>query len=90
MKNLNFIIILSLFGITFSCMNVVLKNVKTNTVKVAKLDVLFDLGDTVIFENTKHEIIRKKLRNGDVVKKEPLVRQGHKETPISSSTTKKP
>jgi len=90
MKILNFIIILSLFGLTFSCMNVVLKSVKTNTVKVAKLDQLFELGDTIMFENTKHEIIRKKLRNGDIVKKEPLIRQGRKESIIPAPSNRKP
>lgn len=59
---------------TFGCKNVVLKNIKTNTVQVAKLDVLFELGDTILFNNVKHEIIRKKLSNGNIVKKEPIVR----------------
>jgi hypothetical protein len=54
--------------------NVVLKSVKTNTVRVTKMDLLFELGDTIMFENGKYEIIRKRLRNGDVVKKEPIVR----------------
>jgi hypothetical protein len=56
------------------CKNVVLKNIKTNTVQVAKLDVLFELGDTILYNNVKHEIIRKRLSNGNIVKKEPIVR----------------
>jgi hypothetical protein len=74
MKILNLLAIFCLFIVSFGCMNVVLKNTKTNTVQVAKLDQLFELGDTILFNNVKHEIIRKKLRNGNIVKKEPLIR----------------
>ncbi len=63
-----------IFMLISGCKNVVLKNIKTNTVQVAKLDVLFELGDTILYNNVKHEIIRKRLSNGNIVKKEPIVR----------------
>jgi hypothetical protein len=76
MKNLNLLSIFCLFIVSFGCvnMNVVLKNTKNNTVQVAKLDHLFELGDTILFNNLKHEIIRKKLKNGNIVKREPLIK----------------
>lgn len=67
-----------------NCKNVVLKNTKTNTVRVAKLEQLFELGDTIMFENAKYEIIRKKLRNGDIVKKEPIIRPSKTSVPAPS------
>lgn len=74
MKIFEYLSILFIFSISFGCMNVVLKNTKTNTMQVAKLDQLFELGDTILINNVRHEIIRKKLRNGNIVKKEPIVR----------------
>ena len=74
MKILNLLSIFCLFILSFGCMNVVLKNTKNNTVQVAKLDRLFELGDTIMYNNIRHEIIRKKLRNGNIVKKEPIIR----------------
>jgi hypothetical protein len=56
MRILNFLSLVLLFFI--GCKNVVLKNIKTNTVQVAKLDHLFELGDTILYNNQKHEIIR--------------------------------
>ena len=72
MRILNFLSLVLLFFI--GCKNVVLKNIKTNTVQVAKLDHLFELGDTILYNNQKHEIIRKRLSNGNIVKKEPIIR----------------
>jgi hypothetical protein len=83
MKLSNFILI-CLLVMLFGCMNVVLKNTKNNTVQVAKLDQLFELGDTILFNNIKHEIIRKKLRNGNIVKKEPIVRPKQNQIPPPS------
>ena len=91
MKLLNFCLIVSISMISFRCTNVVLKNTKTNVVQVAKLDHLFELGDTILFNNAKHEIIRKKLRNGDIVKKEPLIRPTvHREQTQIPPPSKKP
>jgi hypothetical protein len=84
MKILNLLSIFCLFIVSFGCMNVVLKNTKNNTVQVAKLDHLFELGDTIMYNNIRHEIIRKKLRNGNIVKKEPIIRTKQNQIPAPS------
>lgn len=87
MKTRN-IIAIGMILFAFGCKNVVLKNIKNNTVIVTKLDVLFDLGDTIMYNNVKHEIIRKKLSNGNIVKKEPIVKTIRKESPIPPPSRK--
>lgn len=83
-KNLLFLILL-IVSIS-SCTNVVLKNTRTNTVHVAKLNDLYELGDTVFHDDVKLEIIRKKLKNGTVVRKEPYITTNLKENfPITPS-----
>ena len=77
MRNLLFLI-LSIVCIS-SCTNVVLKNTRTNTVHVAKLNDLYELGDTVFHDDAKLEVIRKRLKNGTVVRKEPYITTNLKE-----------
>jgi len=76
-KNLLFVI-LSLIFIS-SCANVVLKNTITNTVHVARVNDLYELGDTIFHDDVKLEIIRKKLKNGNVIRKEPYIKTNLKE-----------
>jgi hypothetical protein len=54
-------------------MNVVVKNIKTSTVQVAKVHDLYELGDTIVYQGVKSEIVRKKLKNGNVIKKERII-----------------
>ena len=90
MKNLLFLILL-VVSIS-SCTNVVLKNTRTNTVHVAKLNDLYELGDTIFHDDGKLEIIRKRLKNGNVVRKEPYIKPVLKEnfptTPVIKETVK--
>ena len=76
MKNL--FLILSLIFIS-SCANVVLKNTITNTVHTAKVNDLYELGDTLFYDDVKLEIIRKKLKNGNITRKEPYIKTNLKE-----------
>ncbi len=76
MKNL--FLILSLIFIS-SCANVVLKNTITNTVHTAKVNDLYELGDTIFHDDVKLEIIRKKLKNGNIIRKEPYIKTNLKE-----------
>jgi len=76
MKNL--FVILSLIFIS-SCTNVVLKNTITNTVHTAKVNDLYELGDTIFHDDVKLEIIRKKLKNGNITRKEPYIKTNLKE-----------
>ena len=76
MKNL--FVILSLILIS-SCTNVVLKNTITNTVHTAKVNDLYELGDTLFYDDVKLEIIRKKLKNGNITRKEPYIKTNLKE-----------
>jgi hypothetical protein len=90
MKTFKFIIIIFFGFLHQGCKNVVLKNIKTNTVQVAKLDILFELGDTIFYNNAKYEIIRKKLRNGNIVMKQPVIKPSLKKeaTPIPPPSRK--
>ena len=64
------LITLLIFGCSkFLVKNVVVKNIKTHTVQVTKLDNLYELGDTIIVDGVKSEVIRKKLKDGTVIKK---------------------
>ena len=76
--------ILFLAVTTFKCMNVVVKDLKTKTVQVAKLDPLYELGDTIFYEGAKSEIIRKRLKDGTVIKREII-----KKTPVVSKESPK-
>jgi hypothetical protein len=69
MRGLNLFIIGLMAFYSVKCMNVVVKNIKTNTVQVAKIDDLYELGDTIVYQNVKSEIIRKKLKDGTIIKK---------------------
>ena len=69
MKFINLFIIGLMAFYSVKCMNVVVKNIKTSTVQVAKVDDLYELGDTIIYQNVKSEIIRKKLKDGTIIKK---------------------
>lgn len=65
----------------FKCMNVVVKNLKTNTVQVAKIDYLYELGDTIMYQGAKHQIIRKRLKDGTVIRREVIKISGDKIPP---------
>jgi hypothetical protein len=77
------IMILFLMATQFKCMNVVVKNLKTNTVQVAKIDYLYELGDTIMYQGSKHQIIRKKLKDGTVIRREVIKISGDKIPPPS-------
>jgi hypothetical protein len=62
-------IILPMAFYSVKCMNVVVKNIKTSTVQVAKVDDLYELGDTIVYQNVKSEIVRKRLKDGTIIKK---------------------
>jgi hypothetical protein len=75
------IMILFLMATQFKCMNVVVKNLKTNTVQVAKMDYLYELGDTIMYQGAKHQIIRKRLKDGTVIRREVIKISGDKIPP---------
>lgn len=82
MKSINILLIAILSILAFSCANVILKNTKTNTVHIARLNDLYELGDTVFHDDVKLEIVRKKLSNGNVVRKEPYIHYTKESTPV--------
>jgi len=75
------IMILFLMATQFKCMNVVVKNLKTNTVQVAKMDYLYELGDTIMYQGAKHQIVRKRLKDGTVIRREVIKISGDKIPP---------
>jgi hypothetical protein len=82
MKSINILLISLLSILSFSCANVILKNTQTNTVHTARLNDLYELGDTVFYDDVKLEIVRKKLSNGNVTRKEPYVKTIKESTPV--------
>lgn len=74
MRGQKFVIILLIGIFTFTCNNVVIKNIKTGTVTVTKVHNLYEVGDTIFYEKAKSEIVRKRLRNGTILKKGPTIR----------------
>ena len=56
MKSIN-ILLISLLSIpSFSCANVILKNTETNTAHTARLNDLYELGDTVFYNDVKEPV----------------------------------
>jgi hypothetical protein len=84
MKTINILLITLLSILSFSCANVILKNTQTNTVHTARLNDLYELGDTVFYDDVKLEIVRKKLSNGNVTRKEPYTKVIKESTPVVS------
>jgi hypothetical protein len=88
MKSINVLLFMILPMFSFSCANVILKNTKTNTVRIARINDLYELGDTVLHDDIKLEVIRKKLNNGTVVRKEPYIHPPLKESmPVITTPT---
>jgi hypothetical protein len=90
MRVIDYMMFLYLFQFIFSCNNVVLKNLKTHTVEATKLDRLYELGDTVVYKGVKSEIVRKRLKNGTIVKKERIITSNHTKLAPMSPSFKRP
>jgi hypothetical protein len=89
MKSINILLFVIVSILTFSCANVILKNTKSNTVHIARLNDLYELGDTVFSDGVKLEIVRKKLTNGNVVRKEPYIQSTKDSSPSLPTATVK-
>ena len=89
MKSINILLFVIVSILTFSCANVILKNTKSNTVHIARLNDLYELGDTVFSDGVKLEIVRKKLTNGNVVRKEPYIQSIKDSSPSLPTATVK-
>ena len=88
MKSINILLVVIICLIAFSCANVILKNTKNNTVHIAKLNDLYELGDTVYQDGVKLEIVRKKLENGSVIRKEAYIQPLKEVVPVPVTTVK--